>query len=228
MIPDALYDLAFQFKKTKLWRQLFDTQLFALVHSDGTIGYCCVMGALEEHLALAVYPGEMGLDSYRNAGADRSEMNPFEERESILSQDCVMVSFECKDELKPRELAETRAYCEPRKITLRGENAFPQFQRFRPHHFPWYIDDEKDQAYLHEALEACLEVAVQLKTARPEDLGFTEGPPFERKIPLLERSGDSFLWQTVLLPAPRPVAHPAPVFHDDIALAKLATFVPSL
>ncbi len=57
MIPGPLYEAGFKFRKTKLWQQLYDTQLFAVEHADGTTGYCCVMGKMGGHLALAVSPG---------------------------------------------------------------------------------------------------------------------------------------------------------------------------
>ena len=44
MPTETLYDIALQYKKTKLWKQLCDTELFALKLSNGEIGYCSVMG----------------------------------------------------------------------------------------------------------------------------------------------------------------------------------------
>ena len=61
---ETLYRLAFAYKKTKLWKKLSDGQLFAVALSDGETGYCSVMGALGEHIALALYPGASGLRSY--------------------------------------------------------------------------------------------------------------------------------------------------------------------
>ena len=222
MISDSLYDIAFQFKKTKLWKKLYDTQLFAIEHSDGTIGYCCVMGMMGEHLALAVYPGDEGMDSYRLMGKDRSKMNDLEVQETALSQNCVMLSFENKDELRPKELDEVRAYCTAHQLVLRGRKAYPQFQRFRPHYFPWYVEDEKDRAHLLEALEAGLAVSAKLDDAAPEDLGFTEGAPYDRSIPLLIKKDGGFAWTMIALPEPQPVVYPSPEACDDIALAKLA------
>ena len=222
MIPDTLYDLAFTFKKTKLWMKLYDSQLFAVRHSDGVIGYCCVMGMMGEHLALAEYPGDSGLDAYRKMGVDRRKMDIFDDHEIAISQDCLMVSFQNKSELREREVAEVNAYTASHGITLRGRKAYPQFERFRPHHFPWRLDDETDQKHLAESLEAALEVAECLTLTAPETLGFTEGAPFERSIPLLEKENGAFIWKTTDLGAEREVTYVSPEITDDITLAKLA------
>ena len=221
MPTDRLYDLAFQLRKIKLWKQLYDSQLFAVRHADGTIGYCCAMGMLGEHLALAVYPGDEGMRSYRRMGEDRLAMDSFALQEAAFAQNCVMVSFESKDELRPRELDEARRYCKERQIALKGKRAYPQFKRFRPHYFPWYVDDAVDQARLLEGMEACIEVSARLKSQTPEELGFTEGVPFERSIPLLEKIGGVYSWSVMPLPEPLPVVYPSPEMRDDLTLAKL-------
>ena len=57
MASDRLYDIALNYKNTKLWKRICDTELFAVRLSDGNIGYCSVMGELGEHIALALYIG---------------------------------------------------------------------------------------------------------------------------------------------------------------------------
>ncbi|MDO4564002.1 MAG: hypothetical protein Q4C04_00115 [Clostridia bacterium] len=221
MISYTLYDLALEFKKAKLWMELYDTQLFAVRHSDGTIGYCCVMGRMGEHFALAVYPGDTGLDAYRAMGHDRSKMDYIEQHENALLQDCVMVSFQNKRELLEQEIDEVTAYMHARGLTLRGRKAYPQFERFRPHHYPWRLDDENDRTHLKEAMEAALEVSERLEEMAPEELGFTEGAPYDRSIPLIERENGAFVWKTIALGPPRKPVYPSPEITDDIALAKL-------
>jgi hypothetical protein len=179
------------------------------------------MGMLGEHLALAVYPGEEGMDSYRLLRQDRSAMNDFEQHETMFSQNCVMCSFENKDELRSRELDEARRYCQARRMVLRGRKAYPRFQRLRPHHHPWYLDDAVDQACLQEGLEACLEVSRRLERTVPEALGLTEGAPFGRSIPLLEKKNGAYHWSAISLPEPLPATYPSPEIQDDIMLAKL-------
>ena len=44
MYSERLYSLAFAVRKTKLWKTLYDNELFAVSLSNGEIGYCSVMG----------------------------------------------------------------------------------------------------------------------------------------------------------------------------------------
>lgn len=221
MVPYELYDVALAFKKAALWKRLSDTQLFAVKFSDGETGYCCVMGMLGEHHALAVYVGGAGLDSYRRMFHETRDMDVFERHELSMSQDCAMVSYQLKSALVQWELDEIEAYTAARGLKLRGKNAYPKFERFRPHMFPWKLSDARDQMYLSEALAAAMEVAERLRTARPEQLGFVEGAQAGWTIPMLERSGDSFSWSGLELPEMRELEFASPRIHDELALARI-------
>ena len=61
MYKKSLYDKAFKYFQTNLWKQFYDTDLFAVKFKDGEIGYCCVMGQLGKHICLSVYAGNEGL-----------------------------------------------------------------------------------------------------------------------------------------------------------------------
>lgn len=217
-----LYDLAFSYKKTKLWKKLWDSELFAVEHSDGSIGYCCVMGRAGAHLALAVYPGHEGLESYRMmSSASRPDILPFEMKEVALSQDCLMLSFQNKAELLPEEKETLTAYCAKRGVKLSGQRACPQFERFRPMHHPWFLDDEKDILHMKEALQAALEVSRQLETQNTEALGFEEGRPYDRDIPLLVMEKKNYVWRFQPLPPPLLKTYPSIDMKDDLMLARL-------
>lgn len=137
MHPDRLYDLALAFRRAKLWNRLRDSELFAVSFSNGQTGYCCVMGALSKQIALAVYPGDRGLDSYRLLQeVSRVPANPLKVQEYLLSQFCLQCAFESKDILNPRELASLRGYGKTRGITFRGANAFPRFVKYQPARCP--------------------------------------------------------------------------------------------
>jgi len=221
MPTEKLFDIALQYKKTKLWKQLCDTELFALKLSNGKIDYCSVMGELGEHIALALYVGRDGLDSYRKMFGAKDAYNAMAQRETMLSQNCVQCSFENKDELSPFEIEEAQRYSRTHGITYRGRKAFPQFRRYRPSHYPWYLKDETDEQLLYEALSAALEVAEKLKTTSKSSLGFLDGAPYDRVIPLLERSNDSYQLSTIELPDKQERIYPSPIVNDELLVDKL-------
>ena len=184
-MDNELYFLAFAFKKARLWKKLRDSQLFAVKHSDGSLGYCCVMGRAGKHLALAVYPGQEGLRAYRMMSISWDGLKPYEMKEKALLQDCVRVSFQNKSELRQEEQEALAAYCADRGVVLRGQKACPQFERFRPLYHPWFLDELGDILHMKEALMAALEVSRCLEAGDADELGFSDGPPYERDIPLL-------------------------------------------
>ena len=222
MYPDKLYQLAFAFRKAKLWKSLYDNELFAAALPDGEVGYCCVMGAEGEHMALALYVGNKGLDSFRiiqeSGGVGVHRLKSYE---TMLSQDCLQCAFENKDMLSAEELSAVRSYASEHGITLRGANAFPQFLRYYPASYPWTVSEEEDVRRLCAALESALEVGKQVESADKVELGFWEGPAYGRTIPMLTRSGEGFSWSTHRLPPKQPVQYPEPVMGDDILLARL-------
>lgn len=218
---NTLYKLAFEFKKTKLWKKLWDSQLFAVALSDGEMGYCSVMGQLGEHIALGLYPGEAGLRSYcllsEEAENERHAM------EYMLSQDSIMCSFENKDMLRDSEIAEVRAYCAENGLTLRGARAWPQLERCRPFHLPWTLREEEDKRRLAEALEAAVEVARRLKSSSALELGLIEGPPFEREIPLLIKTEEGYDWKSTVLPPYQSPVYPEAGQLYDLPLKRASS-----
>lgn len=221
MPTEELYDIAMRYKKTKLWKQLFDTELFAVRLSCGETGYCCVMGELGEHIALAVYVGRAGLDSYRNLGEAAKKTSEMKQFEQMVSQDCVQCSFENKVELSPGEAQEARRYAKAHGITYHGRNSFPKFTRYRPSCYPWKLKEKADQQNLYEALSAAIQVSQKLQTEEKEALGFQKGALYNRTIPLLEKDGPDYKWSAVALPAKEKKIYPSPVIRDELLLARL-------
>jgi hypothetical protein len=220
-MTEKLYDTALQYKKTKLWKQLVDTELFALKLSNGEIGYCSVMGELGEHVALGLYIGSGGLDSYRKLFHANEECNGIAQHEMMMSQNCLQCSFENKDELSPVEIEEAKKYAKTHGVTFRGKRAFPQFMRYEPARYPWRLKDDAEKQLLYEALSATLEVSERLRTTGKESLGFQEGIPYDHKVPFLERINDRYRWSTIELPAEQERKYPSPVVSDELLVAKL-------
>lgn len=222
MYSERLYSLAFAVRKTKLWKALYDNELFAVSLSNGEIGYCSVMGALGEHLALALYAGNQGLDSYRLfQEANHMKMNLLKSREFMLSQVCLQCSFESKEELSSEELDAVRKYAAEHQIALRGANAFPQFMSYQTAHYPWLVSRGIEEELLCEMLEAALEVSARLREEQKNALGFSEGPAYDRSIPLLTPTGEGFQWSIYPLPPKQPVTYPMPALRDELLMMRL-------
>ena len=95
MASDKLYELAFVYKKTKLWKKLWDNEMFAIKFSDGEIGYVSIMGKGGTYTAIAVYVGDDGFRSFRKIGEDDAEFcSFFKGREHLIQQNCLQVAFE--------------------------------------------------------------------------------------------------------------------------------------
>ena len=211
MIPDKLYDLAFSYKKTKLWKKLYDTQMFAVKLSDGEIGYICVMGIAGEHCALALYVGDKGFESYSrllfNDSIDHSDL-----QEAAINQACLQCSFENSTSLAYDELDEVKDYAVRHDMKLRGRNAYPHFVKYAPECMPWYIENKSEQEQIGEALAAAIELSDLLENKvidKPEYLA-----PITRDIILLEpENGRYKVTYTTIPPIPSP-RYPEPMLND--------------
>lgn len=225
MATDRMYELAFQYKKTKLWKKLCDTDIFAVRLSDGEIGYCCVMGMAGKENAVALYPGARAFQSYR----DLLELTVIgmppnaAGQDIIFSQNCLQCAFETKYLLQPDELNEVRVYAKKHGITLRGANAFPQFVKYQPYYHPWYISSESEQQYICEALEACIAVSELLETQGKRAMGLLGYVPAEAAsmIPCLVKENGRYTVTRIPFPDEIPAEYPSPVMKDEITQARL-------
>ena len=157
-MDNTLYELAFQLKSEKLWEKLSEEDLFAVRLPDGEIGYCSVMGMAGKHYALALYPGERGIQTYYRMLESEIE-DPITQAEYPASLECLTCSFESKDMLSDEEIAAVHAYTSSVGKRLRGSNAFPLFTKFRIGRYPWKLETEQDELWLRQALCAALHVS---------------------------------------------------------------------
>lgn len=222
MISDKLYQLAFEYKKTKLWKVLWDTDIFAIKLSDGQIGYISVMGAAGDYLALGVYIGSEGLSSFvRVATTDPLTMPPLKYHEHLMQQDCLQCIFENKDQLSKEEHEEAKKYAREHGIRLAGRRAYPQFKKYIPNCLPWPLQTEREQEILCDALSAAIELSRSLSEYPPETLGFDRSAKALQEIPLLEYENGGYVWGKTVLPPERPVEIPAPTAGNDVGIARI-------
>lgn len=225
MTRETLYDLAFRYKKTKLWKQLLDTQIFAARTENGETIFICIMGILGEHISVAVYPENEFYSYYKfldieSFSDDRLTTDHFEQ---YISSSCIQCSFENKDMLHSSELEEARAYARSHGIRFAGANAYPQFTRFIPYHAPWYVTKEGDLALLAAGLEASMALYEKLKT----DPGFSEqlrriDCGQVQEVPVFAFTAQGYIPDgTVPLPGRRTDSFPRGNFDNEVLLQKI-------
>ena len=128
MFSDRLYELAFEYKKAKLWNTIWSYLFFAVKMSDNRIGYIRVSGLGNEPCALELYIGEKGFESLRRlVKAEKSLIGTEEYREAVYQQDCLQLSLVGKDVLLEEEREEAKAFARSHGIRISGKNAYLQF-----------------------------------------------------------------------------------------------------
>lgn len=189
MTRTSLYEIAFCYKKSKIWKYLSDREVFAVSLKSGEVGYVTIMGAAGEYCALGLYIGEEGFQGYRAIANYVVGGDEFEDREKLLCQDELQLAFVMKDELTPEEEEEAYAYAKKNGIRFSGANAYPKFIRFQKYHYPWKVTQKKEIEQLYEAVEAAVLLAERLKNETPEMLGIFSIDYDTKDVPFFEVKG---------------------------------------
>lgn len=195
-----LYQLAFQYLNTELWKSLWDNQIFAVKFSDGEVGYCCVMGAAGEFCGLGIYIGDEGINSYlKMASGDFMETD---ETEIKFSQQCLMCSFVKPSQMDRNSQLKARTSLKNSGFNLKEIKLYPVFEKFLKYHLPTTNINGFDNQYFIEAFYACFEVADKLKVKSKDELHLTDTVNlFDKTIPyLICRKDGNYTWRTKKLP----------------------------
>ncbi|MDH7487217.1 MAG: hypothetical protein QHJ81_13185 [Anaerolineae bacterium] len=149
-----LYAAAAAFKEAAPWEWMFEDDLFGVRDPEsGQIGYGSIMGALGEHLALALYPGSEGLEGFWRIHTD-AEADPA----IILEIPQLQASWEDREELQDKD----REVIKSLGLKFRGRQAWPLFRAYVPGYLPWFVSDAEAR-FLTVALEQGLEVALRVR-----------------------------------------------------------------
>ncbi len=200
MFTDELYEAAFAYRNTKLWKQLFDSELFAVRFADGEIGYCCVMGLAGEHIALAVYVGEEGFQSFRELAFREDDEDEEPDISWMFRQSCLQCAFGSRDDLSEEELSEARGYTQSHRIRMRGAHAWPNFTKSARYRIPWRLEGEQDERRMTEALRAGVELAEILKKRSKDDIGLYPVDEETQRLPLLTPLDTGYALSTTPVP----------------------------
>jgi hypothetical protein len=189
----ALYQAAIEFKQIAPWEWMYDSDIFGVQNPDtGEIGYCCIMGNLGEHFALAVYLGTEGLEGYDKIASGELE-SP--EDAILYYQKCLSASFEDRDLLSKPDLDTIKSL----GLKFRGRNAWPFFRSYLPGYIPWYLTADEAR-YLDIALRQAIDVVRRFQE-NPDLLVPPREGQYLVRVPE-QRAGETHWSDQWLAPAP--------------------------
>ena len=207
-IPDKMYEEAFRFRTDKLWKKLDDSHYFAVKLSDGEIGYCNIIGMINECIALILYIGDVGLWSLRKITEISIDDNTDAAALKILlTQNCLQLSLDNKSDLPEMIAAPAAEYAKAHGINLRGKNSYPNFMKYETYRLPDLIYSEKEYDHLAEAARAAHDISEKLKSSSVKELFHDED---QDMIPLLTPDGEGFKWTEIKFPEPKTFPYPIP------------------
>lgn len=209
----ALYETAARFRKIEPWKFMKETDIFGVLDPHtGETGYCCIMGELGELLAIAVYNGTEGLQSYQKI--QKGLIQPGDP-EVIYMQSCLMLTFENRQSVQE----EDREIIKELGLRFRGKNAWPVFRSYRPGFFPWFLD-RAEVLFMTIALEQAIGVCLRILQGDPIDFSPKRNRFLVRKA---EEKNGAFFWSDAWMEPspPREKARSGKAPLDEIRIQRL-------
>ena len=157
MIPDKLFDLAFEFKSAKPWKMLHPAQFFAIILSDGKPRFCQVFGGSSGKPALWIHNSEQSVQAYLRM-VHSKQVNFYSKVDYLVEQEAYILTFENKAAMAPSELETMQKYLKKRELKPSGSGFYPVFRVTTSRHRTWMY---RDKAEADNTL-ACLQIIMKL------------------------------------------------------------------
>ncbi len=215
---ERLYELAFQYKKTKLWEKISDSHIFAIRLSDKQMGYIAVTGANGEFHGISLYIGDQGFRSFRTMWeAEKCLRFDLPYSETLMTLKCLQCTFEKKDGLDPKTHEQIKTYARSHGIRLAGKYAYPLFWKYEPYDIPWHLQTPQEEEWLCQALAAAIEMAGFLEGTSRQEFDLEAYCDETTEIHMLEERGGPWLLDKTKLHSKEPVIWPKPEqCHEDV------------
>ena len=188
---DKLYELAYEYRKTKLWKKISEDQFFAIRLKDGQIGFINIMGAGNEYNAINLTIGEDNLLNFKKVIESNMDYSNYDYFVSTLLLENHQLIFGNKDDLDPGEVKEVRKYKKEHGIKITGALTFPFFRKSEKFSPLKKYDNEKNYSYILQAISASIDLSKILANTNADDLdiySIYDKP----SIMVLEKEGESY------------------------------------
>lgn len=187
----ALYQAAIAIKELEPWTFMEETEILGIEDPEtGELGFISVMGALGEHLSIAVYRGARGLTDFWNMQNLGDDMRV----EDVMLTPQLQASFEDRNQLEKRD----RDIIKKLGLTFRGRQAWPHFRSYQPGYFPDQLNAAEARS-LTFALEQLVVMAPRIQ-ADP-DILMPEGPD-DYRFRVRQTGDQGPIWQDEIRTVP--------------------------
>ncbi len=227
ILSEEMLQAAFDFRAAEPWKELTDSDVFALQLSSGDIAYIIIMGNASEHYALGLYVGALEFRSYL-LSLVMNDMEPDAIQEAVMTFNCVNCDFMAAADMDKADKERIRAFANAHSLKIPRQHGWPDFTRHTPYRMQWGITDERDAQNITEALRAALYMG-RLKAGKtPESIGFDpmgRYPGLEggKQVPLLVPQAEgSYTLKTTTLPPLTELEYPYVPFDNDILSSRIA------
>ena len=189
ILTDSMLEAAFNFRNAEPWKDLTDSDIFAVMLSDGTKVYCSIMGHGGMHHALCIYIGDAGFSTFlMTLAADR--MKPIEGMLASIEFDCINCDFMQAKDMDDEVKEVIRDYAKRKSIKIPRKNGWIDFTRHTPYKGQWHITNDHDAFVAEEALRAATFFAKEFEGKSYTDvnldpMGQYPTPEGGKQIPLI-------------------------------------------
>lgn len=227
-LTEQLIVAALEFRATKAWALMDDSNIFAVRLADGETGYCCVMGNAGEHHALGFYKGSHGFASYLRS-LSVSDLDPIDQMELAATFDyvnCVFVNAS-DEELSAEWKQQIKDVAAGNGLKIGRPYGWPSIVRMKDGSFALGLDNDREVEDLTLALRAAAAVGRAVGQSGLAALGFEVDGDYPdedggKPIPLLvAREDGSWEWSSTETPELEEDEFPEPVFDDGQAISAL-------
>ncbi len=187
MTKEDLYGIAFQYKKTSIWKKIDENEIFSIKMKDGRIGYIRIDGKRDNICSINIFVGDEGLKSLQALQKKTDEeVNLLDVNEVILGRKCVELEFTFKSELDEDEARKIKNYAKKNGISLAGKKMYPFITASEPYIIPATDLSEEQIDALYQAIEAAILINDLIKNTSLKNLGFISICKGMCMIPLFE------------------------------------------
>lgn len=216
MAIDKMFDLAFQFEETRLWKKLSMVNLFAVQLPDSQIGYCCV-SELGKEYCFSLFTGDDGYFAYRR----RAEQAPEGvDRFDASVGNVFYCLFKNNNEIS-KEIRE-KIYQTIQHSKWVDQRVYPVFTELKSEYKSAQVNSVIRNKNMCAAFSAAIALNKELADHRKTEFGFLDTlPKYLKNVPYLYLDENNWKIGTTALPQGEIPWFSSPVFHNEMLAKKV-------